>query len=82
MHRAIAASLLLGLALGSAGCLWLPRKGSPVYVDHRAGRYWSGKGVLLRTSVDGSRCKVAVRNRAGVVDSHWVLCKHVHPRDS
>lgn len=76
-------ALLLGMLLplvsaGTTGC-WLP-KGPPVYVDGRHGKLWSGKGVLLEQYEDGSWCKVAVRNRALVVEKRWVDCRAVHRR--
>ena len=80
--RRLALALSLAGLLFQSGCLWLPRQGTPVYVDHRAGDFWSGKAVLVKVSADGSRCRVHVRNRAGVVEGKWVLCKHVHPRRS
>ncbi|MDX1650291.1 MAG: hypothetical protein R3263_10595 [Myxococcota bacterium] len=70
---------LLVLAAGTALGCWLP-KGPPVYVDGRHGKLWSGKGVLLETNEDGSWCKVAVRNRALVVEKRWVDCRAVHRR--
>lgn len=73
--------LLLALALLAApGCL-LPSRGTPVFVDARAGSFWSGRGLLLEVSGDESRCRVAVRDRALVVHHKWVDCRSVHPRD-
>jgi hypothetical protein len=69
----------LGLALGLQGCL-MPTKGTPVFVDHRAGSFWSGKALLLEVSEDRLRCKVAVRDRALIVHERWVKCASVHPR--
>ena len=54
--------------------------GRPVIVERRTGDYWSGNGVLLETSQDGLRCRVAVRDTALVVEKKWVPCKYVHPR--
>lgn len=71
-----AATLLLALAL--AGCL-MP-KGTPVYVSKQAGDWWSGKGVLMEVSEDETRCHVAARDRALVVDKKWVDCRYVHER--
>jgi len=75
--------LLLLAALLSlfSGCL-LPRKGTPVFVDLRAGRFWSGYGLLLEVSEDQSLCKVAVRDRALLVQKLWVDCAWVHPQSS
>jgi hypothetical protein len=67
------------LAAGLTGCM-LPSRGEPVFVDHRAGRFWSGKGMLVEASEDRSRCRVAVRGREGLVEKRWVDCTHVHPR--
>src|ERR1700752_3169125 len=55
----LALALLLPLALG--GCL-LPNRGTPVFVDGRAGSYWSGKGMLLEVAPDRVKCRVAVRD--------------------
>lgn len=74
--RLLALALLL---LGFSGCL-LPARGTPVYVDGRAGRFWSGEGVLTEVSEDRSRCHVAVRDRALIVQKRWVDCRSVHPR--
>lgn len=71
------AGLALALALG--GC-WLPKRGTPVFVDSRAGDFWSGKGLLVEVSPDQKRCKVAVRNDALIVRERWVECLSVHPR--
>jgi hypothetical protein len=72
--------LLLAAAALGPGCA-LP-KGQPVYVDGRHGKLWSGNGVLLQVSEDGSWCQVAVRNRALVVEKRWVDCRAVHRRPS
>lgn len=76
--RRLLAGALAALGLAASGC-WLP-KGPPVYVDGRHGKLWSGKGVLLETNEDASWCKVAVRNRALVVEKRWVDCRAVHER--
>jgi len=60
-----------------AGCL-MPAKGTPVFVDMRAGRFWSGEGLLLEVDEDDTRCRVAVRDRALVVHKMWVDCTYVH----
>jgi hypothetical protein len=75
MLRVIAV-ILLSLAVG--GCL-LP-DGTPVYVDARHGKLWSGNGVLLEVSEDKAYCRIAARNRAMVVEKRWVDCRAVHPR--
>jgi hypothetical protein len=71
------AACLLGAAL-LGGCI-MP-SGRPVIVEQRTGDYWSGNGVLLETSEDGLRCRVAVRDTALVVGKKWVPCKYVHAR--
>jgi hypothetical protein len=60
-----------------AGCQ-MPAKGTPVFVDVRAGRFWSGEGLLLEVNEDQTRCRVAVRDRALVVQKMWVDCAYVH----
>lgn len=75
-------SLLLLTALSAllgAGCL-MPNAGTPVWVDGRAGSFWSGKGLLLEVSEDQLQCRVAVRDRALVVHERWVACSSVHTR--
>ena len=69
----------LGLALLATGCLVMPSHGTPVIVDQRAGRFWSGDGVLLEVSEDRKSCRVAVRDRSLVfVRRLWTDCSHVH----
>lgn len=65
-------------ALLLTGCL-LP-KGKPVIVDKRGGPAWSGNGILLAKSQDGSKCRVALRTDALIVEKRWVPCKYVHNR--
>ena len=74
------APLLAGLVVCAllAGCL-MPR-GTPVIVEARTGRYWSGNGVLLEVSEDQRRCRVAVRNAGLIVEKKWVACTWVHLR--
>ena len=74
--------LVVGLVLPSSGCLFLPKSGTPVYVDRLAGKFWSGAGMLTEVSPDGRSCKVYVRNTAGVVEGDWYPCQRVHPRSS
>ncbi|MCH2173644.1 hypothetical protein MK489_22945 [Myxococcota bacterium] len=62
-----------------SGCV-MPRRGTPVFVDARAGSFWSGKGLLLEVSKDGRSCRVTVRDRALIVQEFWVDCQRVHPR--
>ena len=81
-RRAITAGLVLVLiALSTMGCL-MPANGTPVYVDSRAGNFWSGEGSLTTVSNDERRCEVAVRDRALIVQSFWVDCRWVHPRNA
>jgi len=49
--------LLIASALGFSGCL-LPSQGTPVFVDLRAGDFWSGRGVLTAVSEDQSRWRL------------------------
>jgi hypothetical protein len=51
-----------------------------VWVDSRAGDFWSGAGMLTEVSEDRLRCRVAVRDRALFVHDRWVACASVHPR--
>jgi hypothetical protein len=80
---ALAAGLLLGGALVAAGCVVMPSGGTPVLVDHRAGRFWSPEGRLLKVSEDEKRCRVAVRDRSLVfVRTFWTECLYVHSRST
>ena len=73
------AGILLALALLGSGCVFLPSRGTPVIVDQRAGRFWSGDGMLLEVSEDQKSCRVAVRDRSLVfVRRFWTACAHVH----
>jgi hypothetical protein len=76
-RRAACCLLLLPLA----GCL-MPARGTPVFVDNRAGTFWSGKGMLQEVSEDKTRCFVAVRDRALIVKKRWVDCRWVHERNA
>ncbi len=58
------------------GCL-LP-KGPKVIVDRRGGESWSGDGILVDRSADGSQCRVAIRSEALFVERRWIPCKYVH----
>jgi len=71
------AACLLLLLLG--GCL-MPGQGTPVFVDMRAGDFWSGKGMLTEVSPDKKRCRVSVRDRALIVHDLWTDCRWVHER--
>ena len=72
--RAVCLPLSLVLLLG-LGC-FLP-KGQPVFVKKAAVDSWNGHGVLLAVSEDQTRCQVALRSRALVVEKHWVACNQV-----
>lgn len=78
LRRGVLLALLVGLGTAALGCV-LP-DGPPVYVDGRHGKLWSGNGVLLEVDDEGTWCKVAVRNRALVVEKRWVDCRAVHRR--
>jgi len=71
--------VVLAVALATAGCL-MPNGGTPVFVDSRAGDYWSGKGLLTEVSPDRKQCHVFVRDRALIVREQWLPCTSVHPR--
>jgi hypothetical protein len=72
-------AFLVALALAASACVAMPSRGTPVLVDHRAGRFWSGKGMLLEVSEDQRSCRVAVRDRSLVfVRTLWTSCDHVH----
>ena len=73
------ATLLLALSL--TGCL-MPSSGTPVFVDVRAGDFWSGDGLLTEVSDDQRRCRVSVRDRTLVVRDLWVDCQRVHSRNA
>jgi hypothetical protein len=78
--RRLRTAVLAGLCgLAAAGCL-MPTAGTPVWVDSRAGDFWSGAGMLTEVSEDRLRCRVAVRDRALFVHDRWVACASVHPR--
>jgi hypothetical protein len=81
MRSRLAVAIAVLAALATSGCL-LPNGGTPVLVDSRAGRFWSGKGLLIEVSPDQKRCKVAIRDRALIVHRMWVDCWMVHPRGS
>jgi hypothetical protein len=72
---------LCALLLAISGCL-MPAQGTAVFVDIRAGTFWYGKGMLLEVSPDKTRCRVAVRDRALIVQEMWVDCRWVHPRNA
>jgi len=69
------------IALLAGACL-MPSRGTPVFVDVRAGNFWSGEGILTEISEDQKRCRVSVRDRALVVRDLWVDCQRVHSRSA
>ena len=71
--------LLAASAAAGIACV-LPSTGSPVFVDVRAGDFWSGNGLLTEVSEDRKRCRVSVRDRALIVRDLWVDCQRVHSR--
>jgi hypothetical protein len=58
----------------------LPSTGTPVFLDHDSGRWWSGRGVMTEVSDDRTRCRVHARNRILIVESKWLDCRRVHER--
>jgi hypothetical protein len=62
-----------------SGCV-MPNKGTPVFIDMRAGDFWSGKGMLVEVTEDKQRCRVTVRDRALIIHDVWTDCSRVHPR--
>lgn len=76
MRRLAPLLVLFGLA---TGCV-MPAQGTPVYVDMRAGNFWSGEGMLHEVSDDQERCQVSIRDRTLVVRKRWVACRNVHAR--
>jgi len=73
----LVAVLVFGLSM--CGCL-MPARGTPVFVDVRAGDFWSGNGLLTEVSADQKQCRVSVRDRALIVRDQWVACQRVHDR--
>jgi len=71
--------LLLLLALSLAGCV-MPAQGTPVFVDMRAGKFYSGEGMLHEVGDNQERCRVSVRDPSLIVRDRWVLCRYVHTR--
>jgi hypothetical protein len=59
----------------------MPNRGTPVFVDVRAGDFWSGDGLLTEVSADQQQCRVSVRDTALIVQDLWVDCQRVHRRD-
>ena len=69
------------LAVAMLGCT-MPDRGTPVFVDVRAGDFWSGEGLLTEVSEDRTKCRVSVRDRALIVQDLWVDCQRVHDRNA
>lgn len=80
-NRARRAACCAAAVLLAGACL-MPRHGRPVFVDVRAGNFWSGEGLLTEVSEDQKRCRVSVRDRALVVRDLWVDCTRVHARST
>ena len=79
MFARIRCAAPFAIALLLAGCL-MPGRGTPVFVDVRAGDFWSGNGLLTQVSDDRQRCRVSVRDRTLIVRDLWVDCQCVHSR--
>jgi len=80
-NRPRRAACCAAVALLAGACL-MPRHGRPVFVDVRAGNFWSGQGLLTEVSDDQKRCRVSVRDRVLVVRDLWVDCARVHARST
>jgi len=76
--KAAAAVVIAALLLACT----MPSKGTPVFVDVRAGNFWSGKGLLTEVSEDKQTCRVSVRDRALIVKDLWVDCQRIHRRNA
>jgi len=81
LFRPAAAAAAIAIAAALLGCM-MPSKGTPVFVDVRAGDFWSGKGLLTEVSEDKRTCRVSVRDRALLVKDLWVDCQRVHRRNA
>jgi hypothetical protein len=79
MGRRLRCLFLVASACGGLACM-MPGAGTPVFVDVRAGNFWSGNGLLTEVSEDKKRCRVSVRDRALIVRDMWVDCQRVHTR--
>jgi hypothetical protein len=75
LRRTLAATTCL---LATSSCL--PNRGTPVFVDRDAGKYWSGKGYLVEVSPDETQCRVFVRDAVLIRRDRWVKCNDIHPR--
>jgi hypothetical protein len=78
--RLLALALLVLGSAPLAGCR-MP-SGTPVIVERRTGKAWSGNGVLLEVSEDREHCRVALRGQSLFVEERWVPCRYVHARSS
>lgn len=81
MFARLRCAVSFAIALLLVGCL-MPNRGTPVFVDVRAGDFWSGNGLLTEVSDDQKRCRVSVRDRALIVRDLWVDCQRVHSREA
>ena len=79
MRATYRSAAMCALAVALFGCT-MPNRGTPVFVDVRAGDWWSGKGLLTEVSPDQKQCRVSVRDRALIVQDLWVDCQRVHTR--
>jgi hypothetical protein len=75
---AAAAVVIVALLLACT----MPSQGTPVFVDVRAGDFWSGKALLTEVSEDKQDCRVSVRDRALIVKDLWVDCQRIHRRNA
>jgi hypothetical protein len=80
-RRLLVTAAAVSLALFGLACV-MPSQGTPVFVDVRAGDWWSGDGLLTEVSEDKRQCRVSVRDRALIVQDLWVDCQRVHRRDA
>jgi hypothetical protein len=78
--RRLSTLVALAALLVPVGCV-MPSRGTPVFVDVRAGDFWSGNGLLTEVSEDKRQCRVSVRDRALIVQDLWLDCQRVHRRD-
>jgi len=81
MNASLRRTLACALAAAALGCM-MPNRGTPVFVDVRAGNWWSGEGLLTEVSADKQKCRVSVRDRALIVQDVWVDCARVHERNA
>jgi hypothetical protein len=89
MREGMSEKILLRLAVAGASVIaalllacTMPSQGTPVFVDVRAGDFWSGKALLTEVSEDKQDCRVSVLDRALIVKDLWVDCQRVHRRNA